>query len=72
MKKGTVFTVRQFAKAMEVTYVTVLNWLSAGIVPGAIKRQCPIGEWWEIPEKALEMERPKTGPKPTNKRKAKN
>jgi hypothetical protein len=64
MKKQQTFTAREFAAAMDVTYTTVLTWLADGRVPGAAKRQSPIGEWWEIPAKALAMEKPKPGPKP--------
>lgn len=57
-------TARQFAEKMEVNYRTALNWLEAGLVPGAERRTSLIGEYWEIPDVALRMERPKPGPKP--------
>lgn len=63
-KKQKTMTTKQFAAQMEVNYRTALNWLEAGLVPGAVRRSSPIGEYWEIPEAALKMERPKPGPKP--------
>ena len=62
-KKRTMTAV-QFAKEIGVSYPTIVSWLSQGIVPGAIKRSDHRGEYWEIPEAALKMERPKRGPKP--------
>jgi hypothetical protein len=56
-------TAKQFAGEMNVNYRTALNWLDAGLVPGAERKTSPIGEYWEIPEAALQMERPKPGPK---------
>ena len=64
MSKGTVMTSRQFAVKMRVDYRTALNWLNDGIVPGAVKRSTPIGEYWEIPESALKMTPPRKGPRP--------
>jgi hypothetical protein len=57
-------TAKKFAEQMEINYRTALNWLEAGLVPGAERKTSPIGEYWEIPEVALKMERPKPGPKP--------
>lgn len=59
-----VMTAKQFAEQMDVNYRTALNWLEAGLVPGAERKSSPIGEYWEISETALSMERPKPGPKP--------
>lgn len=57
-------TARQFAEAMDVEYATVVRWLKQGLVPGAeLKEVMPGVKWWEIPESALEMERPKAGRK---------
>lgn len=66
MSKKTlrVMTARQFAERMDVNYRTALNWLEAGLVPGAERKQSLIGDHWEIPEAALKMERPKRGPAP--------
>jgi hypothetical protein len=61
-------TARQFAEEMRINYRTALNWLEAELVPGAEKKSSPIGEYWEIPETALQMDRPKPGPKPGAKR----
>jgi hypothetical protein len=66
-KKHTIMTAKQFAEQMDVNYRTALNWLEAGLVPGAERRHSPIGEYWEISEAALKMERPKPGPKPRSK-----
>jgi hypothetical protein len=56
----------EFAKAMSVHYRTALNWLNAGLVPGAVEKTLP-GEagssYWEIPATAVKMEKPKRGPK---------
>lgn len=57
-------TAKQFAGQMGINYRTALNWLDDGLVPGAERRTSPIGEYWEIPAEALNMERPKPGPKP--------
>ena len=62
-----VMTAKQFAVQMAVNYRTALNWLEAGLVPGAERKLSPIGEYWEISEAALKMERPKPGPKPKSK-----
>jgi hypothetical protein len=56
-------TSRQFAEKMNVDYRTALNWLKAGRVPGAKRKSSLAGTFWEIPETALSMERPKPGPK---------
>lgn len=65
MAKGKVemMTTRQFAERMEINYRTALNWLEAGLVPGAERKVSLIGEYWEIPSTALTMDRPKRGPK---------
>jgi len=57
-------TAREFARAQRVTYGTVMNWLKKGIVPGAVLMKKGEAAYWHIPETALHMERPKTGPKP--------
>ena len=55
-------TATVFAHEMGVDYSTVMRWLKRQIVPGAILRESPErGKWWEIPETALQMERPKWG-----------
>lgn len=57
-------TAVQFAKEIGASYPTVVGWLSQGIVPGARKMSDARGEYWQIPEDALKMERPRRGPKP--------
>ncbi|MBL8189215.1 MAG: hypothetical protein JNK38_14500 [Acidobacteria bacterium] len=74
-KKGKVemISTSTFAERMAVNYRTALNWLRAGLVPGAVEHELPggAGNYWEIPVTALEMEKPKPGPKKGSKRKAK-
>lgn len=66
-KAAQPMTAKQFAERMAVNYRTALNWLEAGLVPGAERKQSPVGEYWEIPHTALKMERPKRGPVPKAK-----
>jgi len=56
-------TAVQFAREIGASYPTVISWLDQGIVPGAVKQSDQRGEYWEIPEAALNMERPKRGRK---------
>lgn len=51
--------VTEFARRMGITYETVLSWLKKGIVPGAVLREHGRNRFWDIPETALQMERPK-------------
>ena len=69
MSRKTVrmMTARQFAEQMSINYRTALNWLEASLVPGAERKPSPVGEYWEIPDTALKMERPKRGPTPKAK-----
>jgi hypothetical protein len=53
-----------FAQKMGVHYRTALTWLRDGIVPGAVERETPMGNYWEVPRDALKMTKPKPGPKP--------
>lgn len=64
MSKKKMLTPRQFAEEMGINYRTALNWLEAGYVPGAVRREVLAGNYWEVPADALRMERPKRGPKP--------
>jgi hypothetical protein len=66
-KQPQIMTAKQFAEQMEINYRTALNWLEAGLVPGAERRSSPIGQYWEISGAALNMERPRPGPKPKPK-----
>lgn len=61
-------TTKVFAKEMGINYRTALNWLRDGLVPGAMEHDSPIGKYWMIPRSALEMEKPKPGPKKGTKR----
>ena len=67
MSKGKIemLTARQFAQQKGINYRTALNWLAAGLVSGAVVKQSPLGDYWEVPSTALTMEKPKPGPKPT-------
>jgi hypothetical protein len=42
----------------------MVRWLKRGLVPGATLEKTPAGSYWQIPESALTMERPKAGRKP--------
>ena len=57
-------TARQYAQQKGINYRTALNWLAAGLVPGAEVKTSPLGDYWEVPSTALTMEKPKPGPKP--------
>jgi hypothetical protein len=62
-------TAREFATKMEVTYTTVIRWLKSGIVPGAYTEEVvPKLVIWRIPESALKMKLPKSGPRPDKKK----
>jgi len=73
-KKGKeeMLSTSAFAEKMDVNYRTALNWLRAGLVPGAVEHELPggSGNYWAIPVTALSMERPKPGPKKENDRKS--
>lgn len=56
-------TTKEFAQQMKIDYRTALNWLRAGIVPGAKLIETPGSGYWDIPSSATAMTRPKTGPK---------
>ncbi len=60
-KLPRVMTAKQFAEQMSINYRTALNWLEANLVPGAERKPSPVGEYWEIPDTALKMERPRRG-----------
>lgn len=62
-KQTQMLTARQFAEKMAINYRTALNWLEAGLVSGAVRRASLVGDHWEVPPDALNMERPKRGPK---------
>jgi len=58
------FTAVKFADEMGISYPTMVRWLKRGLVPGATLEETPAGSYWQIPETALTMERPKAGRKP--------
>lgn len=52
-----------FAEAMDVNYTTIMRWLRRGLVPGATYIEpIPGMKVWQIPQSALNMPRPKSGP----------
>lgn len=59
--KQRMLTAVQFAKEIGASYPTVIDWLDRKLVPGAEKMSDHRGEYWQIPESALNMERPKRG-----------
>lgn len=67
-KADELMTTKTFAEEMGINYRTALNWLREGLVPGAVEEDSPIGKYWMIPRSALEMEKPKPGPKKGSKR----
>lgn len=56
-------TAVEFAEKMGVDRTTVLRWLRLKLVPGAVKETSPRGDYWQIPQAALKMERPLPGRK---------
>jgi hypothetical protein len=63
MGKEVFMTAVTFADAMDVNYTTVMRWLRNGLVPGAeLIEPVPGMKVWQIPESALNMPRPKSGP----------
>ena len=52
-------TAVEFSRRMGVTCETALKWLNQGIVPGAALKDRGLEQIWDIPEAALQMERPK-------------
>jgi hypothetical protein len=53
-----------FAEAMNVDYATVMRWLRLKLVPGAeLIEPVPGMKVWQIPEAALQMQRPLPGRK---------
>lgn len=57
-------TVKEFAEKMDRSYETIIRWLARGAVPGAyIEELTPTIKIWRIPESALKMPVPKSGPK---------
>lgn len=70
MKKGKkMLSVREVAEKLDVPVSSVRVWVWKGRFPGAKKEVTPLGEYWEIPEDALEgFELGKPGPKPGEKK----
>jgi hypothetical protein len=63
-EEGNPMTAVTFAEAMGVDYTTVMRWLRNKLVPGAEQIEpIPGMKIWQIPMSALQMERPKSGPK---------
>jgi len=54
--------IKEFAKQMGVPYTTLMDWVKAGRVKGAMFEEAPTGGYWLIPESAAKtLERPKLG-----------
>lgn len=63
-EKEKYLTVKEFAGKMEIDRLTLLRWLKQGPVPDAQLMDTPAGiSYWQIPEHALKMERPRAGRK---------
>jgi hypothetical protein len=63
-EEETPMTAVTFAEAMDVDYTTVMRWLRNKLVPGAEQIEpIPGMKIWQIPSSALQMDRPKSGPK---------
>jgi hypothetical protein len=75
MKKGEkMLTIREAAERIGTTPASVRVWAWKGRFPGARKEETPMGEYWLIPESAVEnFELGKAGrpPKPASKKKSK-
>jgi hypothetical protein len=68
MGKGRFMTAVTFAEEMNVDYATVMRWLRRELVPGAeLIEPVPGMKVWQIPESALQMQRPLPGRKRTKK-----
>jgi len=69
-KKGAkMLNVHQVAERLGVLVSSVRVWVWKGRFPGARKESTPLGDYWEIPETALEgFELGKPGPKPGAKK----
>jgi hypothetical protein len=69
-KAETMLNVHQVAERLGVPASSVRVWAWRGRFPGANKETTPLGEYWQIPESALEgFEKGKPGPKPGTKQK---
>jgi hypothetical protein len=71
-KEPNMLTVREVAERVGAAAISVRIWASRGRFPGARKEATPFGDFWLIPETALEgFELGKPGPKPGSKKKGK-
>jgi predicted site-specific integrase-resolvase len=71
-RKERMFTAVKFAEQMRISYPTVVRWLKRGLVPGARLEETPAGSYWQIPESAMKMERPKVGRRKATKKGQRN
>jgi predicted site-specific integrase-resolvase len=61
MKKG-MLPLKEFANLAAVPYTTLMDWVRAGRIKGAIFEETPVGGYWLVPESAAKtLERPKLG-----------
>jgi hypothetical protein len=49
-RKGKMVTPREYSTMHEIPYTTVMYWLQAGKIDGAVKHQTPTGHYWELPD----------------------
>lgn len=70
-KAKRMLTPRQYAAEIGVAYTTVMNWLSKGLLPGAVKEQLPYGGgyYYQVPADTPKPEL-KSGPKPRASKKS--
>lgn len=59
---------KEFAQRMDINYTTAVRWLKLRLIKGAKLRTVGRVKVWEIPESALNMERPKRGYKPGSRK----
>jgi predicted site-specific integrase-resolvase len=70
-RKGKLVTPRQYAEMNGVAYTTVMHWLQAGKVEGAVKHETPFGHYWELPDDTPRPKKLSGRPKKATKKSAK-
>jgi hypothetical protein len=70
-REVVMLTTGQVAKRIGAAEISVRVWAAKGRFPGARKEIHPRGDYWLIPEAALQgFEKEKPGPKPGSKKKS--
>jgi hypothetical protein len=65
MSGKTMMPLKEFAAAAGIPYTTMIRWVKADRIKGAIFVETPIGGYWMAPKEALKtLERPKIGRPP--------